>query len=183
MISSIRTALVAVAATALLTSCGTSPQARVVGGAAPAAMTTPADKAARLHLLTANPVCTCNAARGLGIDANNNYVSFAVVDNPAGDEANLQVRVGAGTYEITDPNNVDVVIAGNDVTITAASIPLIAGTGPDPLVNVVVNFNTATGVFTVTVGGSLVASGTATAGFREAIPGSCTEPSPFSFPG
>lgn len=188
MTRTIRTALTALAATTLLASCGVAPQARVGGGSAPAGGVAPgeaaaAKAAARHHLLTVTPVCSCNAARGLGTTRDSERaISFAVVDNGSNDQAYVQVFMGTGTYEIVEPNAVDVVISGADVTITAASIPRISGTGPDPITNVVITFNTSTGAFTLTVNGTLEGTGTTGTDFRQAIPGSCDLPSPFPFP-
>ncbi len=186
----IPTTLAALAATALLASCGANPQARLDagarGGAGDAGATAEDRKAARYNVLRVIPECSCNAARGLATSGERGdrfrAISFAVTDEGATDDAQVQVFLGTSTYEILEPNDVAVVISGADVTITAASIPLIAGTGTDPIINVVITFNTSTGAWSLTVDGASEGSGTAEPGFREAIPGSCDLPTPYSFP-
>ncbi len=179
MTQTIRTALAAAAATALVASCGTSPQPRTaeVGGAA--------HKAARYHTLQTDAACACNAAfataEGLGIGSTTHTyaTTFGVVDASSGDLAQVQVAIYDRSRTPADlslfgNSEGDVTIAGPIVTITSVLIRS-AGQYPGPnLVPVVITLDASTGVLNLTFNNVPTFTGPAVP--YGVIPGSCLRP-------
>lgn len=187
MTPTIRTALAAVAATALVASCGTSPQPRAAedGGAAP--------KAARYRALQTGDLCACDAAfataTGPGTASATLLYSttFSVVDQSAGDLTRVQIGIhdlsqNPITLTLYEGNDEEVTISGTAVTLTGV-LQRIYGQDPRSSIAVDIGLDGSTGIVNLAIDDVPTFTGPASA--YGVLPGSCLLPPfvPLPLPG